>query len=111
MPIPAKFLPDLIVTIIIWTYFTLGYLIFFFPFNINGFMQCLSSMGWTSRGKSSTSGMPSIGWGLLGARFIAEGRPPVGLLATICLRSSWQPTQLVISPGITLTKLCIRLTE
>ena len=34
MPTSAKFLPDLIVTIIIWTYFTLGYMIFFFPFTL-----------------------------------------------------------------------------
>ena len=62
-----------------------------------------------SRGKSMTSGTSAIGSMRLGGRSVAIGS--AGLARACCVRFSWQPTQLVVSPGITLTKLCIRLTD
>ena len=61
-----------------------------------------------SRGKSITSGKPSNGWMRLGGRFSAARLP---LRRGVSLRCSWQPTQPVVSPGMTAVKLCMRLTD
>jgi hypothetical protein len=76
-------------------------------------MQWRSRIGWMSRGKSITSGTSAKGSTCEGARRAAS-RPAdaaVPVWRTASVRSSWQPTQLVVSPGMTLTKLCIRLTD
>ena len=59
-----------------------------------------------------TSGMPGTGVMWLGARRMASVvLPPVGILSIVAVRGSWQPMQPVRSPGMTVQKLCIRLTE
>ena len=60
-----------------------------------------------SRGKSYTAGTSATGSIRLGARLKAAGAAVGGVPS---VRFSWQPMHPTVSPGCSVTKLCIRLT-
>ena len=62
-----------------------------------------------SRGKSSTSGASASGTMVAGRWRRAAASWPLSS-SGVFTRCSWQPTQPIVSPGMTVVKLCIRLT-